>query len=222
MKSIMFSLIIVAIPAIAFGLGAVAPNERATPIGAVQDLGGFVGLDIDRYVGMLEKHDTTGWFWIGEQPGKWLESAILTAKAQKDLRLEARAREVLARMIKAQQPDGYLGITASSVRTAQIPLRGMDPYEQYFTFHALLTAYEVWGDKAALAAATKLGDYYLQHIASDKAQFWPSPIRPPENTNTIITPQATSMPIETPRAAKMYSHSEIAGHTAHYGRMALS
>ena len=229
-KSLTLSLLCIVCSGALLGAGVITPKEQPMPVGAVRDIGGFVGqrmianktgaingLDINRYVALLERRDTTSWFWIGEQPGKWLESAILTAKAQNDTELETRARNILARMIQAQEPDGYLGITADKARTPEKPLRGMDPYEQYFTFHALLTAYEVWGDKAALAAATKLGDYYLNHIGPDKAQFWPSPVRPPDNVNKIICPQLTWVPPGTAKAPKLYGQSEIAGHTAHYG-----
>ena len=215
-------------PAI-FASGPVGFSERSLPVASVSGLQGFVGgrmeanktgaiekLDIDHFVGMLEHHDAEDWWWIGEQPGKWLESAILASKVQRDQKLEVKAHEILARMIKAQQPDGYLGITADRVRTPEKPLRGMDPYEQYFTFHALLTAYEVWGNRDALDAATRLGDYYLKNIGPKKAQFWPSPIRPPQNINTIICPQVAWVPPGTPTVPKTYGHSEIAGHTAHY------
>lgn len=230
MKYSLLPLLFIATTGVSFAVDAITLQEQSLPVASVHDIGGFVGqrmtvnktgaidgLDINLYVGMLEQHNTTKWFWIGEQPGKWLESAILTAKAQNDTELEARARAILARMIKAQEPDGYLGITADHVRTPEKPLRGMDPYEQYFTFHALLTAYEVWGDRAALDAATKLGDYYLNHIGPDKAQFWPSPVRPPANVNTILSSQFTWVPTGTPKVPKFYSQSDIAGHTAHYG-----
>ena len=205
---------------------------RQAPLapGQVRQIGGFVGdrmlvnktgailgLDINKYVGMLEKQDYTQWFWIGEQPGKWLESAILTSRAQEDQELDAKARAVLARMIKAQRPDGYLGITADKLRTEAVPLRGMDPYEQYFTFHALLTAWDVWHDRGALDAAVKLGDYYLSRISEGKAQFWPSPYRPPENINLLICPQVVWRSPEAVKPQKQFDHSEIAGHTAHYG-----
>ncbi len=172
---------------------------------------------IDRYVRMLEERKHRDWWWAGEQQGKWLESSVLSSVIAHDAELGAKTQEVLARILKAQGPDGYLGISDPAVLSETKPLRGMDPYEQYFTFHGLLTAWEVLGDKAALEAAAKLGNYYVEHIGPGRAEFWPSPVRPPENRNTQICGQAAWVPPGTPKSPQLYGHSEIAGHTAHYG-----
>lgn len=204
--------------------------EQQISASRVHNLGGFFGerwsaskegslnnFDIERFVKMVEEKKSTGWWWIGEQPGKWLESSVLSSAMSKDAALEAKTREMLGRMVTAQEAGGYLGITSPEVRTAAQPLRGMDPYEQYFTFHALVAAYEEWGDRAALNAAIKLADYYLEHIGPGKAEFWPSPVRPPENVRSVVCPQAAWVPKDALKPEKQYVHSEIAGHTAHYG-----
>ena len=204
--------------------------QTPLPAGAIGAPGGFVGtrwranirgslqgFDIDRHVRMVEERKMRDWWWIGEQPGKWLESSVLSSTIARDLAFAAKTKEILARMVKAQSADGYLGISDPSALNDAQPLRGMDPYEQYFTFHGLLTAWEVLGDQAALRAAAKLGDYYVEHIGPGKAEFWPSPVRPPANRNTIICGQWTWVPPDTPRASPLHVHSEIAGHTAHYG-----
>lgn len=177
--------------------GFVGTRYRANIDGSIKKF------DIDKYVKMMEVHSTKDWFWIGEQPGKWLESAALSCAVTRDKELEKKAREILARMVNAQQPDGYLGITDCAVRNDKTPLRGMDPYEDYFTLHGLITAYEVLGDKDALVTARSLADYFQEHIGPGKAEFWPSPLRPPDNVKTKLP--------------KEYHHSEIAGHSAHYG-----
>ena len=173
--------------------------------------------DIDRYVKMVEEKKQRDWWWIGEQPGKWLESAVLTWEYSADADLQGRARKILARLEAAQQPDGYLGITDPSLRTPAKPLRGMDAYELYFTLHGLVTASEVLKDAKAQETACRLADYITSRIGSRKAEFWPSPYRPPENVNTVICPQFTWVPEGTPKAPTLHVQSEIAGHTAHYG-----
>ena len=40
--------------------------------------GSLYGFDIDHHVKMVEEKKQRDWWWIGEQPGKWLESAVLT------------------------------------------------------------------------------------------------------------------------------------------------
>ena len=232
-----FAIIITFTSKVTASNNKVKPLQRSVPATEVHDIGGFAGqrmrankdnylktFDIQHWINLLAARSHRDWWWTGEQPGKWLESSILSAASLQDPQLNDKSRTVLTAMIKAQTEDGYLGITPDDLRTAKQPLRGMDPYEQYFTFHALITAYEAWNDKAALDAAVKLGDYYLNHIAEGKAEFWPSPYRPPENVNTIVCPQFTWVPPGTKQAPNLYVHSEIAGHTAHYsweGSMAI-
>lgn len=162
-------------------------------------VGSLHRFDIENYVRMVEARTNRAWWWIGEQDGKWLESAILSS-ARSDSELRAKASLMLDRVIASQEPDGYVGITAKAVRTPQQPLRGMDPYELYFTLHAFVTAYEQWGDNNALNAARKLADYFVANIGPGKAEFWPGELRPPENRGKQLTGQ-----------------SKIAGHSVHYG-----
>jgi DUF1680 family protein len=204
--------------------------QRAPSPSAVADLGGFVGrrvrasregylqpFDIDRYVRMVESRRSRGWDWIGEQPGKWLESASWASRQAGDRELEEKARAVLARLERAQEPSGYLGITDPAVRTPERPLRGMDAYELTFLLHALITASQEWDDPAALETARRLAGYLVDHIGPGKAEFWPSPYRPPANRNLVLGRRAIGVPGGSPRAPKPILHSDIAGHAIHYG-----
>jgi DUF1680 family protein len=187
--------------------------EQPLEPAAITQIGGFVGqryrankdgylktFHIDMYVRMVEERTHTNWWWIGEQDGKWIESTVLVSKETGDAELRRKAEQMLARVIASQEPEGYVGITPQSVRTPQQPLRGMDPYELYFTLHGFITAYEQWGDKTALEAAKKLGDYFEKCIGPGKAEFWPSDVRAPANVGK-----------------KLRGHSAIAGHSVHYG-----
>ncbi|BCM89296.1 non-reducing end beta-L-arabinofuranosidase [Abditibacteriota bacterium] len=211
------TLLATATVALACNAGAqskITPAQNAVSPSAVHNIGGFVGqrmadnrenylekFDINKFVQMVEDAKARDWWWIGEQPGKWLESASWSAKTDKDPALEAKTRAMLARLEAAQKADGYMGITDSTVRTPQQPLRGMDPYELYFTLHGLITASQQLNDPKALEAAKKLGDYFVATIGPGKAEFWPSDVRPPQNHNMRLTG----------------AHSQIAGHTVHYG-----
>jgi DUF1680 family protein len=163
-------------------------RQKALRADAVLDAGGFAGdrmrrsisarllvFDINPYVKLVEQHQYTEWNWLGEQPGKWLEAAILASETFRNSQLHESAAIVLRRLIAAQQPDGYLGITDTALRTPDHPLRGMDAYELYFTFHALLTAYEQWGSREALDAAQRLAGYILKYVGPGKAEFWAKP-----------------------------------------------
>jgi hypothetical protein len=165
----------------------VAPAQESLPPGTVAEVGGFLGqrlkgnaeyllkFDVDRFVKVVEERKYRDWFWIGEQPGKWLEAAILAAEQSGNAALRKKAEDVLERLVAAQEPSGYLGVTDPAVRTDRKPLRGMDTYELYFTFHALLTAHERWKSDEALTAAERLGDFLIEKIALGKAEFFPLP-----------------------------------------------
>jgi uncharacterized protein len=159
----------------------IAPSE-------ITNIGGLIGLrlhanndnylhkfDIDHYVRLLEEKKHRDWKWVGEHPGKWLDSAALVSETFNDKRLYEKAISVLKRMVKSQEPGGYLGVTDPLVRTDEMPLRGMDAYELYFTLHSLLTTYELWTKDEALEAARRLGDYFVDIIGPSKAEFWPGP-----------------------------------------------
>jgi DUF1680 family protein len=167
-------------------------RQMALHADAVLDVGGFAGermrrsisarlsiFDVNPYVKMVEEHQYTEWNWLGEQPGKWLEAAILASGTFRNSQLHDAAAAILRRLIAAQLPDGYLGVTATSLRTPEHPLRGMDAYELYFTLHALLTAHEEWKNGEALSAAQRLADYILKYVGPGKAEFW---ARPKETT----------------------------------------
>ena len=71
----------------------VARVQTPPSVSAVRDLGGYIGqrirantegylkpFDIERYKKMVEEKKQRDWWWIGEQPGKWLESAVLASR----------------------------------------------------------------------------------------------------------------------------------------------
>jgi len=162
--------------------------ERPVTPGAVSGIGGFIGtrlranvdgylkvFDVDHYVRLVEQKQYRDWKWVGEHPGKWLESAALAAEQTGDDMLRAKAGKILARLVAAQEPGGYLGVTDPAVRTDELPLRGMDAYELYFMLHGMLTAYDFWGEDSAQQAAERLGDYFVEKIGPGKAEFWPLP-----------------------------------------------
>jgi len=190
--AILLTIQIAAKPAIANEVTAgrlkVNRIERPPAPSAISEIGGFVGtrlranidgylkvFDIDHYVRLVEQKRHHDWKWVGEHPGKWLESAALAAEQTGDNALRRRAEEILARLVAAQESSGYLGVTDPAVRTDKLPLRGMDAYELYFMLHGLLTTYDLWSEDSALQAAKHLGDYFVKKIGPGKAEFWPRP-----------------------------------------------
>lgn len=63
---------------------AVQPVFKRPEPRDISALGGFIGarlrlnaanlerFDVSQYLDMLQSRNYTDWFWIGEQPGKWL------------------------------------------------------------------------------------------------------------------------------------------------------
>lgn len=187
--------------------------EKPVPIASVRHIEGFIGerialnrnvylkeFPIAEYVDFVVERKHHDWGWTqAEQHGKWIESAYLSAIQSGDKALLEKAQSELYRIIGSQEPEGYLGATARDYRSKTRPIRGMDPYELYFVFHALITVHEETGDKQALQSAERLADYFLQHFGPGKHEFWPSQLRYPEN-----------------RHKHLAGTSDFAGHSVHY------
>ncbi len=187
--------------------------ETPIPITTIKDIQGFYGhrmsvnrdaylknFPIDVYVSFIEEREHTAWDWTkAEQHGKWVESAYLSAIQSGDKELLNKVDAILNRIINSQEPEGYVGATARSYRSAERPLRGMDVYELYFVVHAFLTVYEETDNQQALNAAVNLCDYILRYIGPGKLEFWPSNLRYPENIQKELS-----------------GGSDFAGHAVHY------
>lgn len=210
---VLLSLCISATPLRAQNEDRVELLEKPVPVSTVKNITGFFGyrmdlnrnaylknFPIDQYVDFIVAREHVNWDWTSaEQHGKWIESAYLSAIQVNDEELLAKTQEVLNRIIDSQEENGYLGATAESYRSADRPIRGMDPYELYFVFHAFMTVYEETGNEKALIAAEKLADYFLQNFGPGKQEFWPSDLRYPENVHK-----------------KLAGYSQFAGHSVHY------
>ncbi len=205
----------IAIPSMADKHDKVTLLEAPVKVADVSGIDGFIGqridlnrnvylkdFPIDKYVDFVVDRQHTSWDWTrAEQHGKWIESAYLSAIQGKDKQLYEKVKKELYRIIASQEPNGYLGATAKSYRSAKRPIRGMDPYELYFVFHAFETVYEETGDKKALTSVERLADYFLNNFGPGKNEFWPSKtLRAPENKHKVLT-----------------GTSDFAGHSVHYG-----
>lgn len=188
-------------------------KEEPVNISTVKNIGGFVGarmrlnretylknFPIEKYVEFIESRNHTDWDWTrAEQHGKWIESAYLSAIQSGDDELFDKAEEMLRRVIDSQESNGYLGATSADYRSSERPVRGMDAYELYFVFHALISVYEQTGNESALQAVERLACYYLKYFGPDKLEFWPSKLREPDN-----------------RHKRLAGTSDFAGHSVHY------
>ena len=144
--------------------------------------GGFVGdrldacianhvrrVDAERFARVFLRHGGSD-DWQSEFWGKWMLSAVPLWKYSGDAALKARIDGSLRVVLAAQEPDGYIGNYASGVRAGQ-GLRGWDVWGMKYTMLGLIAAYEATGDKAALAAAGRLGDYLIARFGGGRGEL---------------------------------------------------
>ncbi len=148
----------------------------------LDNIGGFLGKRFDanrtqrlkdrllseQFIRLHEQKNYDDWFWMGEQIGKWLDAAAYTALLAQDDELLARVRELLDRLAAAQEPDGYLGITAHYHRN---PVRGMELYEMYYVLLGLVVCYDLLQSEIALRTADRLAAYIVTHWGVEPDQF---------------------------------------------------
>jgi uncharacterized protein len=122
----------------------------------------------EEFIRRYEQQNWRDWFWVGEQIGKWLDSAAYSSLITGDAGLRAQIDEILTRLAKSQESSGYLGITVKYNRT---PVRGMELYEWYYVLHGLLVCADLLGSQTALDIARKLGDYIIKTWGVESGQF---------------------------------------------------
>ena len=158
--------------------GTVQPNDPR----AFDAVGGFLGqrfhanrekrlkdaLLAEEFIRLHERKDYDDWFWLGEQVGKWLDASAYAALIAHDQELLYRVHEVIERLARSQEEDGYLGIT---VRYHRTPVRGMELYEMYYVLHGLLACAHLLNSEVALETARRLGDYIVRTWGPEPGQF---------------------------------------------------
>jgi len=159
-------------------------DNKVIPIGTqgFKQLGGFLGQRFfanqkarlkddylsESFIRLHEAKSEDGWFWLGEQIGKWLDASTYSALISGDEALLQRVNEVIERLKKAQADDGYLGITTRHHRN---PVRGMELYEMYYVLLGLEVVYDQLGNHKALEIARRLADYIIQTWGPEPGQF---------------------------------------------------
>jgi hypothetical protein len=153
----------------------VAPSD-------VRSVGGFLGRRFDanrtarlkdgvlseQFIRLHEEKRHDDWFWLGEQVGKWLDAAAYAGLIARDAELLQRVNEVLHRLARSQEADGYLGITT---RIHRNPVRGMELYEMYYVLHGLLVCADLLESDVALETAARLGRYITRTWGVEPGQF---------------------------------------------------
>jgi len=90
--------------------------------------------------------------------GKLIDATVKFAANTGDAKVLALKQHLIEETLKAQEPDGYIGIIAPAQR-----VRGLwDIHEMGYIIWALLTDYEYFGDERSLVAARKAADYLVR------------------------------------------------------------
>jgi DUF1680 family protein len=107
--------------------------------------------------------------WIGEHVGKWLHAATLAWAYTGDPALRIKLDQVVAQLVSAQEPDGYLGTYAPDRRFGLTPGADWDVWSHKYNLIGLLTYYRYTGDGPALAAARRIGDLLIATFPATKS-----------------------------------------------------
>ena len=107
--------------------------------------------------------------WIGEHVGKWLHAATLAWAYTGDPALRAKLDRVVAELVAAQEPDGYLGTYVPEKRFGLYDGADWDVWSHKYNLIGLLTYHQYTGNEAALGAARKIGDLLIATFPARKS-----------------------------------------------------
>lgn len=107
--------------------------------------------------------------WIGEHMGKWMHASTLAWANTGDAALRKKLDYAAAELIKAQEPDGYLGTYIPEKRFGLYPEADWDVWSHKYNLIGLLTYYEYTGNSSALEACRKIGDLLVATFPSKKS-----------------------------------------------------
>ena len=99
--------------------------------------------------------------WIGEHVGKWMHAATLAWAYTGDPALRDKLDQVAAELVKAQEPDGYLGTYLPEQRFGLYRGADWDVWSHKYNLMGLLTYYQFTGNEPALNACRKMGDLLI-------------------------------------------------------------
>ena len=88
--------------------------------------------------------------------GKLIEASVRFAAYTKSDKVIAWKKRLIDETIKAQEPDGYLGIMAGSDRLVRL----WDASDMGYIILGLTTDYQCFGEKKSLEAAKQLANYF--------------------------------------------------------------
>lgn len=107
--------------------------------------------------------------WIGEHIGKWLHAATLAWAYTGDPALRRKLDGVVAELVAAQEPDGYLGTYVPAQRFGLYKEADWDVWSHTYNLIGLLTYYRYTGSEPALKAARRIGDLLIATFPAQRS-----------------------------------------------------
>lgn len=160
-----------------FKLPARLPDVFALPQPFEVRLGGYLGarvsnneknrllkVDEDDLLDAFERRDVEHQAWQGEHAGKFLHAATLAWAYTGDAALKTKLDRVVARLLRTQESDGYLGTYPKNRRWTS-----WDVWTHKYDLIGLLTWYQYSGDPEALAACRRIGDLLIATFPAKKS-----------------------------------------------------
>ena len=103
--------------------------------------------------------------WQGEHIGKYLHAATQVWYSSKDPALKAKINRLAARLMRTQEPDGYLGTYKPDHRWTS-----WDVWVHKYDLIGLLTYYQYTGNKEALQTCRRIGDLLVRTFGTAPGQ----------------------------------------------------
>jgi DUF1680 family protein len=152
------------------GTAQVADRFTPFPPDAVRLTGGMLGtrvtineahrllhVDENDMLDAFERRNMPHQDWQGEHVGKFLHAATLAWQNTGDAALKTKVDRVVVRLLKTQEPDGYLGTYRPDHRWTS-----WDVWVHKYDLLGLLTYYQYTHDAAALNACRRIGDLLIK------------------------------------------------------------
>jgi uncharacterized protein len=119
-------------------------------------------LNIDRdFLSSFQKKNDAGYIGLG----KLIDGVVRMAAYNGDARIVSLMNHLTSEVIKAQEPDGYIGNMSVKKRMWTL----WDIHEMGYIINGLNTGYRLFGDKKSLAAAVKAADYIIRNWSTKPA-----------------------------------------------------
>ena len=167
----MKSTTVACVAAMAASLLGAAPEPPVKLAGALGDRfaltvrGNFMKLDLEKdYFKPFRERTATGGF-LGF--GKLADAAVHLAWNGGEADVVARKEKIISFIVDNQLPDGYTGYFCPKSRLC----KPWDMHEMGFIIQALVSDWELFGNRAALEAARRNADYVIDRWASLPANW---------------------------------------------------